>query len=255
MTLTVPTPPAGTAGPPTAVPAVYPTPVPGGELGASRQAIKDMLPFVAALVPFSLAIGSASASAGMSAIEAIFGGAAILAGSSQLAAIELTATNSGALLIILIVALINLRFVFYGAGLARWFADAPLHRRLLFAITIIDQNFMLCQERFETNTDLGWRQRYYLTGTALLATTFLACQAIAFQIGAGLPDALGLHLAAPLAFAGMLAKAIKSGQDRVAGAAGAVTIVVGSSLIGAAALPLAVVVGVAAALLNGRRQS
>lgn len=219
---------------------------------ATRQAVKDTAPFAVALIPFGMAIGAASAAAGFSAWESAFGGVALLAGASQLAAVEVLGSGGGVLATAVVVALINLRFAIYGAGVARWFADAPIHRRLVLVVPIIDQTFMLCHERFESRTDLTWRQRYYATSTVLLIAAFICSQVIAFHIGGGLPESVGLHLAAPLAFAGMLAKTVTTSSDLVAGAVAAATVVLGTGIAGSAALPLGVAAGVGAALCTGR---
>ena len=205
-----------------------------------------------ALVPFGLAMGGASASAGLSAWEALFGAIVLLAGAAQLAAVEVIGSGGGVIVTATVVALINLRFVFYGAGVASWFSDAPLRTRLLLAFPIVDQTFLLCQERFAEETDLVWRQRYYLTATAVLGGTFVGCQIIAFQLGGDLPEGLGLHLAAPLTFAGMLAKSVAGRRELVAGALAGLTVVLGTGVVGGAALPLGVAIGVAVASTGGR---
>lgn len=219
---------------------------------AAHRAVRDTAPFSVALIPFGMAIGSASAQAGFSAWESVFGGIALLAGASQLAAVEVMGNGGGIAATVMVVALINLRFVFYGAGVARWFATAPIRRRLLLVIPVVDQTFLLCQERFAAETDLRWRQRYYLTVTLMLASAFIASQVIAFQIGGTLPDSLGLHLAAPLAFAGMLAKAVSARRDAVAGLVAAAVVVMATGAVGAAALPLGVAAGVGTAVRRDR---
>lgn len=215
----------------------------------TRRAVTDTAPFALAVLPFGLAIGAASAAAGLSPAESLFGAVALLAGASQLAVVEVVGSGGSTVTAVLVVGLINLRFVLYGAGVARWFADAPVHHRMALAMPIIDQTFLLCQECFESVTDLDLRRRYYLTATALLASTFVASQGIAYHVGGSLPPSLGLHLAAPLAFAGMLAQAAKSSVDIVACAITGVVFVAGTGVLGAAALPVGVVVGVGAALM------
>ncbi len=222
---------------------------------ATRRAARDVVPFAIALVPLSLAIGGASASAGLSAVEAVFGAAALLAGAAQLAALETIRSDGGVAVAVTVVVLVNLRFVFYGAGVARWFAAAPRRQRLLLAFGIVDQTFLLCQERFATEGDLAWRRRYYLTVTAVLAGTYIAGQVVGFHLGASLTPALGLRLAAPLAFAGMLAKATRSRADLVAALVAAITVVAVSAAVGPAALPLAVVLGVVGAAVTSRKES
>jgi predicted branched-subunit amino acid permease len=221
---------------------------------AARQAVKDTAPFAVALIPFGMAIGGASAAAGFSAWESAFGGVVQHAGASQLAAVEVLASGGGVLATAVVVALINLRFALYGAGVARWFVDAPMSRRLMLVVPIVDQTFMLCQERFEGGTDLTWRQRYYATATALLVAAFIGSQVVAFHVGGSLPDSLGLHLAAPLAFAGMLARTVSTSSDLVAGTVAAATVVLGTSVAGTAALPLGVAAGVGTALITGRNR-
>jgi len=212
-----------------------------------RTAFDDTLPFALALIPFGLAVGGTSAAIGLSGLTALFGAVVLLAGAAQLAALETLGAGSGVLSVVLVAGLVNLRFVFYGAGAASWFATLPLRRRLMLAFPVVDQTFMLCQQRFATVNDIVWRQRYYLTVTCMLAATFVLSQVIGFNIGANMPDALGLHLAAPLAFAGMLATAMKTRSDVVAGAIAAVIVIGGTNALGPVTLPLAVLAGVAGA--------
>ncbi|MDW3177900.1 MAG: AzlC family ABC transporter permease [Acidimicrobiia bacterium] len=208
------------------------------------EALRDMSPFLLALVPFSLAIGAASAAAGFSFAEAMFPVFAIFAGSAQLAGVESTRTGNGILITVLIVLLVNARFAFYGAGLARWFVGVPRWKSLLLAIPLVDQTFLLCQERFSEQADVDWRVRYYGTVTAGLVLCFATCQLIGFQFGGNLPPTLGLHLAAPLAFAGMLAKSTKERSALITACVSGCVVVVASGFFGALALPVAVVAGI-----------
>ncbi len=214
----------------------------------ARQAVADVAPFCLALIPFGLAIGNASAIAGLSPWEAAFGAISLLAGSAQLAAVETIGAGGGVLLTATVVGLINLRFVFYGAGVASWFADQSLGRRLLLAFPIVDQSFILCQERFEDETDPAARQAYYLAATTALVVTFLSCQLIAYRFGANIPDGIGLHLAAPLAFVGMLARAVTNAATLTAAVAAAAVTTLGAGFLGAFALPVGVALGVTLAI-------
>lgn len=211
-----------------------------------RTALSDIAPFALALVPFGLAVGAASAAAHLPAATALFGAIVLLAGAAQLAAVEVLGAGGGIASVVVVTALVNLRFVLYGAGVAAWFDGLPFRRRLLLAFPIVDQTFMLCQRRFEHEHDRAWRQRYYATTTAGLAGAFVAAQAIAYQLGSTLPDALGLHLAAPLAFAAMLAKSLQGRGTVVAGVMSASIFVAGAGVLGPVALPLGVIAGVTA---------
>ena len=221
---------------------------------ASRQAISDTIPFAIALIPFGLAAGGAAADAGLSTAEAIFGAVVMLAGAAQLAAIDAIGSEAGLGTVAMVVALINLRFVINGAGGATWFADAPRGRRLAIVYPVVDQTFLLCQARFEDHTDLTWRQWYYLTVTALLGGVFVGAQLVSLRLGAVLPDAAGLHLAAPLAFAGLLAKSVTGRQTAVAASVTPAVLLVAFGTIGPLSLPIAVGLGVSAAMTTGYRR-
>lgn len=212
---------------------------------AARAAAVDIAPFVVAVVPFGLAVGAAGAAAGLSLTELMFGAVTMLAGAGQLAAIQSIGRGESIAVVAAVVALVNLRFVVYGAGVAEWFRHLPRGRRLLLAFPVVDQTFLLCQQRFDGHPDLRWRQTYFLTATAILGGAFVAAQPVAYLLGAGLPAGLGLHMAAPLTFAAMLAKGLDSGGARVAAGAAAL-VVVAAGTLGPAALPLAIVVGAGA---------
>ena len=211
---------------------------------AVRTALCDIGALSAALVPFGLALGSASAAAGLSGFEAVFGALIMLAGAGQLAAVEAIGRGESVVAIAVVVALVNMRFVFYGAAAAGWFAGAGRWRRLLLVYPIVDQTFMLCQQRFEIVTDLAWRQRYYATATAMLGGSFVASQVVAFHLGTAMPASAGFHLMAPLVFTGMLATATRQQPQVVAAIVGAVVVTLGASVLGPLALPVAVAAGV-----------
>ncbi len=209
-------------------------------------AVRDTAPFVVALVPFGLAVGSASVAAGLSLAQAMFGALIMLAGAAQLSVVESLGRGDGVVAAVVVTALINLRFVYYGAGAARWFAGARLPERLLLVFALVDQSFLLGQQRFDDTVGLAWRRRYYLTVTGLLATSFVGSQVVGYQLGAGLPPALGLHLAAPLVFAGMLARHLETGSARLAAGAAALAVPLVAGVAGPATLPIAIALGVAA---------
>lgn len=218
-----------------------------------RVALDDTLPFAVALIPFGLAVGGTSAAIGLSGIEAVFGAIVLLAGAGQLAALDVMGSGGGTVSVVVIAALVNLRFVFYGAGVAAWFADRPLRTRLMLAFPIVDQTFMLCQRRFADRSDPAGRRRYYLTATALLAGVFVSSQVVGFNVGANMPAGLGLHLAAPLVFAGMLATSLSARRDTIAAGSAALVVIGGTEWAGAVTLPMAVAAGVLVATRAGSR--
>lgn len=206
---------------------------------------------IVGLIPFALAIGASAAANGLTLFETLAGAWLLLAGSAQLAAVNLIGGDADVWLTVTTTAIINLRFVLYGAGVARWFAASSPLRRMLLAIPVVDQSFLLCEQRFTDEHDQRWRTNYYLTLTGSLIAAFVTGQVVGFPVGAGLPEGLGLHLAAPLAFVGMLTKSLVNRAGRRAAVAAAASVVAVTALpiawVSSFALPVAIAVGVAAA--------
>ena len=211
---------------------------------AWRCAGADALPLAAAVTPFGLAIGAAGATAELSLFETLFGAAVLLAGAAQLATTDALANGDGLGALLIVVCLMNARFMLYSIGLSAWFRGRPTWRRVLLSLPIIDQTFLLCQQRFADVSEQRWRERYYLAATTMLVITYLASQAVGHGLGANLPDELGLHLATPLVFVGMLATTLSDRGGITAASVAASVLVVSTPGLGAAALPAAVITGI-----------
>jgi predicted branched-subunit amino acid permease len=168
---------------------------------------RDITPVVLGVLPFALAIGTYAGTSSLSTAQALVSGPAILAGSAQLTTIEMLDAGAAPLVIILSALIVNARLMLYSAGVADWFRDQPLRRRLVLALPIIDQLYLTCEPRFARGDLDPAERRHYFTGAALwLAGAWTAAQTLAILAGAGLPDGAGLQVAAPLALGGLLAR-------------------------------------------------
>lgn len=194
------------------------------------EGARDITPMVIGVIPFALAIGAAIGASTLSSAEGLFSGPTILAGSAQLATVQMLDEGAGPLVIIVSAILINARLLLYSASLAPWFAEQSLARRLLLAIPVIDQMHFTCTPRFERgDLDLRSRTKYFAGAAAWLVGAWIGAQALSIIVGARAPEALGLEAAAPLALVGLLAK---STVDRRAVVAAAVGCVVGVTTVG-----------------------
>ncbi|MEM7273336.1 MAG: AzlC family ABC transporter permease [Actinomycetota bacterium] len=220
--------------------------------GPIQLGVRDMVPFALSLIPFALAIGSAAAADGLPLGVTLFGAGVLLAGASQLAAIELIGAGAGLGIVLATVSLVNARLLLYGEGLNRWFPDLARWQRLVLATGIVDANYLNCERRFTTIRDEAERRRYYLAGTACLVGTYVGFQAIGHAAGATVPDGLGLHLAAPLCFAGMLAQTLTSRVHLATAGTSAVVLVGTTAVLGGVALPLAAVAALTVGALTMR---
>jgi predicted branched-subunit amino acid permease len=218
--------------------------------------VRDMVPMTLSVLPFALTIGAVLASSSIGPVEGILSGPLILAGAAQMMAVQMLEDGAAPAVIVLSALLVNLRIILYSTALAPWFRDESLGRRLLLAIPVIDPLYFVTGPRFERcDLDRRHRQAYYAGAAGLLVTGWVVAQTAAILAGAQAPDAVGLHLGAPLALAGMLAKSIPTRPALVAALSAGVLVVAGAGLPFNSAVLVAAVGGVATGALVANRTS
>jgi predicted branched-subunit amino acid permease len=222
----------------------------------ARQGCRDIVPMVIGVAPIAIAIGATISTSPVPALAGWAGGPLIVGGAAQLLTIQMLATGSAPFVIVVSALLVNARVVAYAAAIAPWFREASLRQRLLVAIPLTDPLYFTATARFErADLDQSGRLAYYVGAGGLLLAAWMGLQAVAIAAGSTLPDWVGLHLAAPLALGGLLAK-VATGRPATAAA-----VIAGGVAVAAVALPLqagaslGVVAGIAAGVLMTRRDA
>lgn len=216
------------------------------------EGAKAVTPMVVGIAPFGLAIGAAAAASSVSTPAALASAPLILAGAAQLTAIQMLDAGVAPLVIILSALMINARILLYSTSLAPWFRGESLGRRLLLAVPVIDQLHFTCVPRFEQgDLDRAGRIAFYAGAATWLLSAWIATNSAAILIGARLPDSAGLHIAAPLALAGLLAKSISDRRATTAAAVSAIVTVAAVGLPFRCAILVAAITGIAAAIRFG----
>lgn len=190
---------------------------------------RAVAPMIMAVLPLGVAIGATIATSSVPDLAGVVGGLLIFGGAAQLTTVEMLDGGAGAAIVIVSALLVNARVLMYGAAIGKWFRSETLPMRLLLALPLIDPLYFTAVGRFETgDLDRRGRRAFYLGAAVALAGSWLGVQTLAVVAGASLPEWLGLHLAAPLAFVGLLARSIPTSGAVLAAsvaAAGAVLLV------------------------------
>lgn len=208
--------------------------------------VRAITPMVVGVAPFGLAIGAAAAASDASTAAALASAPIILAGAAQLTAIQMLDAGVAPVVIVASALMINARILLYSTSLAPWFRGAPLRTRLLLAFPVIDQLHFTCVPRFEQgDLDRSGRIAFYAGAATWLLSAWIASNSVAILVGARLPEAAGLHVAAPVALAGLMAKSINGGHTRWAAATAAVLAVVAVGLPFRSVVLVASVAGIA----------
>ena len=110
---------------------------------------RDIVPLAVPGIPFGFVLGVVIAESGLDRFVAWLSSPIVLAGASQLAAIELLAESTGAAVVLVTVAFINSRHLMYSAVLRPTFANFPTWFKILGPYLLIDQAFALVMGRHE----------------------------------------------------------------------------------------------------------
>lgn len=218
------------------------------------EGARDIVPMVLSVIPFALTIGAVLASSSIGPVEGILSGPLILAGAAQLMAVQMLEDGAAPFVIVFSALLINARIILYSAAMAPWFREESLGRRLLLAIPLIDPLYFTAGARFDRcDLDRRHRQAYYAGAASLLVAAWVIAQSSAIIAGAAVPDGVGLHIGAPLALAGMLAKSTSTRPALAAAGAAAVLVVVAAGLPFNSAVLVSAIGGIGVGVVASRR--
>lgn len=182
--------------------------------------VKAMLPALIGVVPLAVLCGMAAMNAGLSAAMTIGTSVLIFSGAAQLAAVELIGKEAPALLIIVTVVVINLRFLMYSAALAPHFERLSMWWKWLTGYLLSDHAYSISIVSFDQNnrsSEEGQllrqsRKLWYFLGAALtLWGVWLIGTVVGVVAGPLIPASWSLDFALPLTF---IALAMPTIRDR-----------------------------------------
>ncbi len=196
---------------------------------AFAAGMRQALPILPGVAPFGVIAGVAAVDSGLSPWTAMALSGFIFAGASQLAAIQLLAAGAAVPVILLTIAVINLRFAMYSASLAPHLRHLGRRDKLLAGYLLVDQAYALSILRFG-GMQQGDKFRFYLGIATPLWLTWQSSTAIGAFLGANVPDAWSLEFTVPLTFLSMLIVSVTDGAMLVAAAVAGLVAVAGHAL-------------------------
>lgn len=212
-------------------------------------------PLLLGVVPFGLVYGAAAMAAGLSAGMAQSMSAILFAGSSQFVVTRLVVQHTPALILLLIVALINLRHVLYSASIAPYLQHLPRPWKWGLAYLLTDEAYAVSIIHYADHADAPHKQ-WYLLGAGLgLWTTWQTSTAGGVVLGAALPASWSLDFALPLTFIALVVPVLKDRANGAAALVAGVVAVVAAGLPHNLGLVVAIVLGMGAGLLLDEGQS
>lgn len=168
------------------------------------------MPLMVGVVPFGFICGAVCISAGMPEWAAVAMSMIVVAGASQLAAVQLMADHAPFVVVVLTALVINARFLMYSASIASHFSGLSPVKKCVLSFFLTDQAYAMSVNRFDqADGDRMDKVAFYLGTSIFMVVSFWVATWIGARMGALIPEEWGLDFAVPLTFTALVIPAVK----------------------------------------------
>jgi len=179
---------------------------------------------------FGLAFGALIQVAGINPWVGNFASVSVVAGASQIAAVEQLRQGAPAIIAIATALVINARFALYSAALAPVFAAFPLRWRLGLAHLMTDQSAVVSMHHTDQWPD-PVRRRWFIFGVSMpFVAVWVMGTAAGVALGPVIPEGWQIGFIVPLMFIAVMVPGLRDVPALVAAAASVTVVVVAREL-------------------------
>jgi predicted branched-subunit amino acid permease len=208
--------------------------------------VRAEIPLMIGGFPFGMIYGALAINAGLSPAAAQGMSAIVFAGSAQFITAQLVHDSAPGFVIVLTIAIVNLRHMLYSASLAPYLAALPTRWKVLLSYLLTDEAYAPSILHYEKEGITPYAH-WFLLG---------AGGALWIDLGAAIPESWSLDFALPLTFIAMLVPALKDWPEIAAALSAGIVALLAFSLPYQLGLILAALVGIlVGTLLEGRKSS
>ena len=211
--------------------------------------VQTGLPVMLGVVPFGLVAGVSAVSVGLPELPAVLLSAIVFAGASQLAGLQLIASGSPVLVILMTTFFINLRFVMYSASIAPYLERFSALWKGLMAYLMTDQAYAFALNRFSDEPEMPHKNLFYIGIAAPIWCVWMISTVVGVFVGAQVPEGWSLEFAIPLIFMVLIIPAVTDRASAAAAFAAGVTVIVADPLPFNLALIVAALMGIGVGVL------
>jgi 4-azaleucine resistance transporter AzlC len=213
------------------------------------------IPLVIGGFPFGMIYGALAMNAGLSTSAAQLMSSIVFAGSAQFITTELVHQLTPGPVIVLTIAVVNLRHMLYSASLAPYLASLSTRWKALLSYLLTDEAYAPTVIHYEKvgKTPYG---HWFLLGAGLtLWTDWQISTALGIWLGTAIPESWSLDFALPLTFIAMVVPVLKDRPAIAAALSAGVVALVAHRLPYQLGLIVAAFVGIAVGTLLERSKS
>ncbi len=206
--------------------------------------IKAEIPLLVGVFPFGMIYGALAMNAGLSAFASQMMSSIVFAGSAQFITTQLVSEATPGLVIILTIAVVNLRHMLYSASLAPYLKHLSTKWKALLSYLLTDEAYAPSIIQYEKEGVKPHSHCFLLGAGLALWTNWQISTALGIFLGARIPDNLQLDFALPLTFIAMVVPVLRKTPMIVAALSAGITALLAFNLPFRLGLILAALVGI-----------
>ncbi len=217
--------------------------------------VRAEIPLLIGGFPFGMIYGALALDAGLPASAAQAMSSIVFAGSAQFITTQLVHESAPGLVIVLTIAVVNLRHMLYSASLAPYLASLSTRWKVLLSYLLTDEAYAPTVIHYEKAGMTPYGHWFLLGAGLTLWTDWQISTALGIWLGTAIPESWSLDFALPLTFIAMVVPVLKDHPAIAAALSAGIISLVAYRLPYQLGLILAAFVGIAVGTLLERRKS
>src|SRR5512138_2367907 len=206
--------------------------------------VQAEIPLLIGVFPFGLIYGALALDAGLSPAASQMMSSIVFAGSAQFITAQLVHNAVPGLVILLTIAVVNLRHMLYSASLAPYAAALPTRWKVLLSYLLTDEAYAPTVIHYEKQGITPFAHWFWLGAGFALWFTWQVATALGIFLRAAIPASWPLDFALPLTFIAMVVPVLKNRAAVAAALSAGVIALAAYSLPYKLGLILAALVGI-----------
>lgn len=172
--------------------------------------VRAEIPLLIGVFPFGMIYGALALDAGLSTIAAQMMSSMVFAGSAQFITAQLAKDSTPGFVIVLTIAVVNLRHMLYSASLAPYLASVSTRWKMLLSYLLTDEAYAPSIIHYESEGSKPFSHWFLFGAGAALWINWQTSTALGIFLGAAIPDSWSLDFALPLTFIAMVVPVLKN---------------------------------------------
>jgi 4-azaleucine resistance transporter AzlC len=218
------------------------------------EGVRAEIPLLIGVFPFGMIYGALALNAGLSVSTAQLMSSIVFAGSAQFVTTQLVGEGAPGLVILLTIAVVNLRHMLYSASLAPYLKDVSLRWKALLSYLLTDEAYAPSIIKYEKDGITPFSHWFVFGAGFALWFNWQLSTALGILLGAAIPEDWPLDFALPLTFIAMVVPVLKNRPMVAAALSAGVVALLANGLPFRLGLILAALTGIiVGTMLEGRK--